>query len=179
MELFQITILLGIFMVIIGSLFFVNRTSLNEAIIEFPRSRGMAYSLMTVGTVWFIFRHILNLSEADFGDYKMLIIAIVIFVFVSSFIFTKDFLAVRGLSIIVLLFAREALDAAYLQEQVARLYLVSITYILIIMALYFGAWPYRMRDFNDWLFKNSNRSKNFGYCVCSSGIIMLASTLKY
>ena len=179
MGLFQVTILLGIVMVITGTLFLVNRSSLNKAIIQFPRSRKMAILLMSIGTVWFIVRHILNLSEADFGDYKMLIIAIVIFVFLSSFIFTKDFLAVRGLSIIVLLFAREALDAAYLQEQVARLYLVSITYILIIMALYFGAWPYRMRDFNDWLFKNSNRSKNFGYCVCSSGIIMLASTLKY
>ena len=109
----------------------------------------------------------------------MIIMAITLFIFASSFIFTKDFLAVRGLSIILLLFAREALDAAYLQEPVARLYFVSLTYVIIVFALYFGAWPYRLRDFNNWLFKFETRSRNFAYCIFISGIIMLASTLKY
>ena len=179
MDLFKFTTFFGIILITLGTLFLLNRSSLNKIIRDFPRSKAMAFSLMTIGLVWFIYRHILNLSEADFGDYKMIIMAITLFIFASSFIFTKDFLAVRGLSIILLLFAREALDAAYLQEPVARLYFVSLTYIMIIFALYFGAWPYRLRDFNNWLFKFETRSRNFGYCIFISGIIMLASTLKY
>ena len=113
--------------------------------------------LLTLSLAWFLFRYVQNLSEADFGKYKLVIGLVAIFIFFGSFALVKDFLAVRSLSILCLFYAREVLDSAWLQDPPARLFLVTITYILIVSALYFGAWPYRFRDFFEWLAENNKR----------------------
>ena len=87
---------------------------------------------MSTGCAWFLYRHVFQLSEADFGDYKLIISLVTLFIFFSSFIFTSDFLAVRGLSIVILLYAREVLDAAFLQEPTSRLVHGSVIYLFII-----------------------------------------------
>ena len=71
----------------------------------------------------------LQLSEADFGEYRLYIGGIAIFIGVSSYVYVRDFLAVRALCILVLFYSREVLDAAFLQEPVTRLFLVSIIYL--------------------------------------------------
>ena len=86
----------------------------------------------------------------------------------------KDFLAVRSLSILCLFYAREVLDSAWLQDPPARLFLVTITYILIVSALYFGAWPYRFRDFFEWLAENSKRVQILSVLLSIIGLTMLA-----
>ena len=130
---------------------------------------------MSVGCIWFLYRHVLNLGEADFGDYKSVITIVTLFILISSFIFTKDFLAVRGFSITLLLYSREVLDAAFLQEPLSRLVLVSITYLLLICALYFGAWPYRMRDLITYLYDKPKRLMVLGYFLLVNSISLFIS----
>ena len=106
---------------------------------------------MTISLGWFLFRYVQNLSEADFGNYKRYWF-VAVFIYFGSFALVKDFLAVRSLSIICLFYSREVLDSAWLQDSPGRLLLLTITYFIIVAALYFGAW-FRFRDFI-WLDKN-------------------------
>ena len=170
MQLFELSILTGVIFLGVGCCFLINNQHINRKLLGFPRSRSLSVFFMTAGTFWFLYRHVMNLSEADFGEYKFFIFFITLFIYFSSFIFTKDFLAVRGLSIIALLYSREVLDAAFLKEPTSRLFLVGIIYLVIVAALYFGAWPYRMRDFLNSVFNNSYAARILGASLSLIGI---------
>ena len=82
--------------------------------------------------------------------------------------------------IIVLLFSREALDAAFLQDQhPTRIVMVSTVYLWIVAALYLSAWPYRLRDFLEWLFGNRTRLKAMGLAMTAHGIFLGILALSY
>ena len=162
MLLLTLTLFTGIILFVAGILFLVRNQKLTQKIQDFPRSKILSIIFMSTGCAWFLYRHVFQLSEADFGDYKLIISLVTLFIFFSSFIFTSDFLAVRGLSIVILLYAREVLDAAFLQEPTSRLVHVSVIYLFIILALYFGAWPYRMRDSLNYLFEKPRRASVLG-----------------
>ena len=169
------TIITASALFVLGSCLLAKNEKLDGLIKNFPRSKKLSILFMSCGCVWFLYRHVFNLGEADFGDYKSVITIVTIFILISSFIFTKDFLAVRGFSIILLLYSREILDAAFLQEPLSRLVLVSMTYLLIICALYFGAWPYRMRDSITYLYENPKRVLIFGYFLIANSISLFIS----
>lgn len=121
----------------------------------------------------------LFLSEADFGNYKLLIGGVAIGVALLSFVYAADFLAVRGWAMLVLLFSREVLDAAFLQDAQSRLVLVSIVYFFIVAALYFGAWPYRMRDLIEWMNRKPGRMEVLGSVILISGLLTSALSFIY
>ena len=121
----------------------------------------------------------MHLSEADFGEYRWYIGGIAIFIGVSSYVYARDFLAVRALCILVLFYSREVLDAAFLQEPVTRLFLVSVIYLLVVAALYFGAWPYKMRDFLDWLFRQVGQAGTFGWTMLGCAFVLLGLSFSY
>ena len=179
MELFGFSILTSLLLFAVGSLFASGRSSIYSLIRGFPRSSKLSVFLLALGLSWFIARHVMHLSEADFGEYRWYIGGIAIFIGVSSYVYVRDFLAVRALCILALFYSREVLDAAFLQEPLTRLFLVSIIYLLIVAALYFGAWPYKMRDFLDWLFDKSARPARFGWAMLGCAVVLLGLSFSY
>ena len=172
MSLFQATLATGFALMALGlPLLLVNKLARGLAI-RFPRSKPVATVTMIVGTGWFLMRHVLNLSDADFGDYKGLITIISLAILLFSFLYLPDFLAVRGTSILVLLYAREAIDAAFQQEPSSRVFMVGAVYVAIVLALYLSAWPYRLRDFFDWLFQKDIRVKAIGATMACYGLFL-------
>ena len=172
MSLFQTSLISGLFLSALGFILIIPKASIRSVIIDFPRSKKLSFLFVSFATAWFLWRHVAFLSEADFGDYKLLIGGIALATALLSFYFTPDFLAVRGLSMIVLLWAREVLDTAFLHTSYSRLVLVSTIYLLIIVALYFGAWPYKMRDCLGWFYKEIVRMKFLGGIVFTLGLII-------
>ena len=179
MDLFIYTILTSLGLLLAGFTFVLNNDVWNRYIRSFPRSTKLSLLFMGLSLVWFLVRHVSNLSEADFGEYKILIGTIGIGIAVGAFFFVNDFLAVRGLSVLLLFFSRELLDSAFLHESQSRLPLVSIIYLIIVLSLYFGAWPYRIRDFFTWIFDQANRSRNFGMVLILLGVVLGVSTFAY
>ena len=179
MNLFEYSILTAIFLLVAGTAFAVDRSTLNSLIRKFPRSQKLAILFLSIGMAWFAFRHVKNLSDADFGEHRILIGAIALLICVSSYVFVRDFLAVRALCILCLFYSREVLDAAFLQEPNARLFLVSIIYLLVVLSLYLGAWPYRTRDFLNWLFGNPSRSSKFGLAIAGCGLVLFGVSFTY
>ena len=132
-----------------------------------------------LSTVWFLWRHVAFLSEADFGNYKLLIGTIALGVAILSFVFVPDFLAVRGLAMLILLWAREILDAAFLHESDTRLFLVIVVYFLIVGALYYGAWPYKIRELLEWMNLRASRFIVAGWAFSATGVLILLLSFTY
>lgn len=150
-----------------------------EVIRKFLRSQKASILLLAIGLFWFLFHHVQNLGEADFGEYKFIIGLIGVFIAVSSYFFINDFLAVRALCILLLFYSRLALDSAFLQEPQSRLFLVTVIYFIVMCAIYFGAWPYRLRDLLNWLYGNSKRSILLGVSFICYSLVLLGVALSY
>src|SRR2546421_6318200 len=76
---------------------------------KFPRSTLWGYALMLLGTGWFLY----NLSQesiADFAVYKNVLFLGFAAVGIASCFYVQDFLAVRGLAVVLLLLAKLMVD---------------------------------------------------------------------
>ncbi len=172
MDLYAFTLLTGFLLLALGGFFVSNPEKTEASAKGFPRSGIAAYVSMTLAAGWFLYRHVQHLSQADFGDYKTHIGVFTVVLLLLSFRFLPDFLAVRGVAALTLFYAREVLDAAFLQEPQSRLFLVSVIYLGIVAALYLGAWPYRLRDFLDWLYAARSRPRMLGGALAGYGLLL-------
>jgi hypothetical protein len=162
-----------------GIFFLRNKSSLSQEVMIWLRDGRVALVLMGLGSAWFL-NNVLNLREADFGDYKYHLFAFFGAVAVGSWFFARDFLGVRGGAILVLLLAELFLRSVFGHyEAPQRLVLVSGCYLAIVAALYFGALPYRLRDFFEWLLARSNRPRLCGAGFVVYGLALLLTAFSY
>src|SRR5436189_2700544 len=80
-----------------------------QSVRKFPRSLAWGYTLMLLGTAWFLW----NLSQesiSDFASYKSVLEFGFAGIGLASCVFVQDFLAVRGLAVVLLLLARLMVD---------------------------------------------------------------------
>jgi hypothetical protein len=131
------------------------------------------------GAAWFL-KNIWNLSPADFGDYRGILFIGFGLVAVLAFKCIPDFLAVRGICVFALMAAMPLLDAAYMEyAHPARLFLVSLVYGVIALAIWLGAQPWRARDFLEWLFARPARARSLGGAMAAYGILLAIVALSY
>jgi hypothetical protein len=178
MSLFTATLITAIVLLAFGVILFMDNPKVRDIAHSWPRSQNAAIVFMTIGGLWFL-NHVFHLEKADFGDYKHYLMVGFAAVGVLSFKYLPDFLAVRGLGIIILLAAHEVLSSAYMQEPASRLWLVTFIYILIALTLYVGASPYRMRDFTNWLYDGHSRPKLLGGFLAIYGLILAGVAFNY
>ena len=142
--------------------------------------RSTKASVITFGGSGLWFLYVLSqLGESDFGNIKELLIAVFGGAGLLAFFYLNDFLSVRGLCVFSLLIAREFLDSAFMQEPSSRLVLVSLSYVLVVAALYLGAIPYRLRDFFTFLFEKQIRAKAFGFSMLACAAALIAASFAY
>src|SRR5436190_19648151 len=78
---------------------------------KFARSQAWGFFLMPLGTLWFLF-NLNNESISDFAAYKNLMLLGFGAVGMGTCFFVRDYLAVRGLSVVLLLLAWFTLNYA-------------------------------------------------------------------
>lgn len=171
MSLFTATLILSLLLTLKGTLCLLNPNWVKKTTQRFYRDNFMAYILFGSASLGFLW-HILHLGEADYGQYKGLIFIGFALISLGSFLFVKEFLAVRGWAIILLLLSKEFLDAAFLEEPTGRLFLVGFTYLMILIALYIAALPYKLRDLTDWLFAKISRVRIFALSFLLYGLLL-------
>jgi hypothetical protein len=104
---------------------------------------------MLLGTAWFIWN--VNVEPiADFTAFKPYMIAAFAAVGVGSCIFVQDFLAVRGLAVMLLLLGKLMVDTGrpHLGESPFVLVIQVWAYVLIVAGIWFTVTPWKLRD---WL----------------------------
>lgn len=151
------------------------------AVRKFPRSLPWGWALMLVGTGWFVW----NLGQesiSDFAAYQGYMMMAFAAIGIFSCIFVQDFLAVRGLAVVLLLLAKLMVDSGrpYLSHTPFALVIQAWAYVFVIAGLWLTVSPWRLRDFINWDTATEKRIKTccslrlaFGLFVAVLGLTVL------
>ena len=131
----------------------LNPAKFAAAVRKFPRSLPWGYALMLIG-----------FAAVGLG----------------TCVFVQDFLAVRGLAVVLLLLAKLMVDTG--RPMLAQTHWVLViqtwAYALVLGGMWFTVSPWRLRDFLEWATANEKRIKigcgmrlAFGLFVAGLGIL--------
>ena len=155
-----------------------NPTAFGVAVRKFPRSVPWGVALMLLGTAWFVW----NVSQepiSDFASIKTPLLIGFAAVGLGSCVFVQDFLAVRGLAVVLLLLAKLMVDTGrpYLSQTSLVLVIQGWAYLLVIAGLWLTISPWRLRDMLNWATATEKRIKvgcgirlAFGLLVAALGV---------
>jgi hypothetical protein len=106
---------------------------------------------MLLATGWFAWNVHVE-PVADFSVFKPYMIAGFIAVGILSCIFVRDFLAVRGLAVVLLLLAKLMVDTGrpHLGQSPWVLLIQVWAYGLVVLGIWFTVTPWRLRDLLNW-----------------------------
>ncbi len=167
----------GLFLLALGAALASGRSTVSAGLKSLPRSPSAALLFFGAGSLWFLW-HVWHLSPADFGEYRTILTIAFAAIAALSFKYVPDFLAVRGLAILMLLTAAVLLDATYMVYG-RVLFMKAIVYVGIALALYLGASPYRLRDFFGWLFQRPGRARGLGFGLAAYGALLAVIAFTY
>ncbi|MCD8481247.1 MAG: hypothetical protein LR015_00365 [Verrucomicrobia bacterium] len=95
----------------------------------------------------------------------------------------RDFLAVRGAAVLILVAALEGLKSAFAQyESPQRLLLVAFIYLMIVLALFLGTVPFYWRNFHEWLYRDRGSlllPRVLGSVLTGYGLLLCIVTFTY
>lgn len=178
MSLYLATLLPGVLLVLAGALLLWNDPRVEVLLRAFPRSRRAAAVLFGAASIWLLVR-VANLGEADFGNYRAILVPVFALLALGAFRYAPDFLAVRGACALHLLAAKNLLDAAFLQEPPQRLILVTTVYAGIFLAMWLAVSPWRARDFIAWLQRSPVRVRALGGLLAAHGAVLAITAHTY
>jgi hypothetical protein len=180
MKLSLLTILLGVGMGLPQVYGLVQPARLASAARKFPRNLPAGIFLMLLGTAWFLW-NVNSEPIADFSVFKPYMLGAFIAVGVLSCIFVQDFLAVRGLAVLLLLLAKLMLDTGrpHLVESSWVLVFQGWAYLFVVLGIWFTITPWRLRDLINWATASAARVRilcliRLGFAAC---IVMLGVTV--
>ena len=153
-------------------------TAFAAAVRKFPRSVPWGVALMLLGTAWFLWNLSLE-SISDFAAYKPHMMAGFAAVGIGSCIFVQDFLAVRGLAVVLMLLAKLMVDTGRPLLPVTHWTWVIQTwaYVLVVAGIWLTISPWRLRDLLNWATATEDRVRfgsaarlAFGLFVAALGL---------
>jgi hypothetical protein len=181
MSLFVATLLPGLLLAALGGLLCWNGAPVAANARALPRSTRAAWILFGGAALGFLWR-LSRTGEADLIFFQTPAPVMIAFgaLAVLAFIYTPDFLAVRGLAVLMLLAAEPLLAAAYMEwSHPQRLLMVTAVYLGLAASLYLAAYPFRLRDFFEWLFRTPGRARLIGAVILAYGVATSAAAFTY
>ena len=176
----NLSVLLGVFLAAVSGYSLAKPDAVARALRAFPRANAPGYVLMLAATAWFLW----NIRIEDMADYREIKHWFYIgfgAVGIGSCIFLRDFLAVRGLAVFMLLLAKLMLDTqrnymlatpeAYMSEW--RLVFAVWAYMIIVMSMWLVISPWRMRDMIEWMLAKPGRLVVKGWFRLGFGILLI------
>lgn len=157
-----LSILLGVGMGVPQVIGITQPAKLSAAVRRFPRNLPLGVGLMLLGTAWFVWN--VNIEPiADFSAFKPYMMAGFAAVGVLSCIYVQDFLAVRGLAVVLLLLGKLMVDTGrpHLGESPFVLVIQAWAYAFVIAGICFTIWPWKLRDLLDWATATESRTRLF------------------
>jgi hypothetical protein len=160
MKLSLLSVLLGVGMGLPQVYGLARPAQLAAAARKFPRNLAAGVALMLLGTAWFVW-NVNNEPIADFSAFKPYMIAGFIAVGVGSCIFVQDFLAVRGLAVVLLLFGKLLVDTGrpHLGESPFVIFIQAVAYVYVVLGMCFTIWPWKLRDLINWATATEARTR--------------------
>jgi len=109
-KLSTLSICLGLLVAAINLFGLVQPAQFAAAARKFPRSLPVGYFFMALGAAWFIW-NVHGESLADFEPLKPYLYTLFVAVGLGACLFVQDFLAVRGLAVVLMLLAKLMVDS--------------------------------------------------------------------
>jgi len=127
---------------------------------KFPRHVPTGIALMLLGTLWFLW----NVQQEPIADFAAIKPHMMIFfaaIGLGACIFVQDFLAVRGLAVVLLLLGKLMVDTGrpHLGDTPWVLLIQTWAYVLVVAGIWFTVSPWRLRDFLLWATATEKRVK--------------------
>ena len=177
----NLSIVLGVFLVAVAGYSLARPAAVGQAMRAFPRANAPGYVLILAATAWFLW----NIQSEDMADYREIKHWFYIgfgAVGIGSCFYLRDFLAVRGLAVFMLLLAKLMLDTQrhyMLDTPVAhvsewRLVFPVWAYMIIVMSMWMVISPWRMRDMIQWMLAKPRRLAAKGWFRLGFGILLIA-----
>lgn len=160
MKLSLLSVLLGLGMGLPQVYGLAKPAQLAAAVKRFPRNFALGVVLMLLGTAWFVW--LVNGEPiADFSAFKPYMMAGFIAVGVLSCVFVQDFLAVRGLAVVMLLLAKLMVDTGrpHLGESPYVVVIQAWAYVFVVLGIWFTIVPWKLRDILAWATATEARTR--------------------
>lgn len=127
---------------------------------KFPRHIPIGVALMVLATVWFLYNLSLE-SIADFAAFKPHMMVAFAAIGLGTCIFVHDFLAVRGLAVVLLLLAKLMVDTGrpHLGDSSWVLVFQGWAYVFAVAGIWLTISPWRLRNWIEWNTANVNRTR--------------------
>jgi hypothetical protein len=162
MKLSLLSILLGVGMGVPQVYGLARPAQLAAAARRLPRNVPGGVALMLLGTAWFLW--IVNAEPiADFSAYKPMMMIAFAAVGLLTCVFIQDFLAARGLAVLLLLLGKLMLDTGrpHLGESAWVLVIQAWAYIWIVTGIWFTITPWKLRDLIEFATATEARTRLF------------------
>jgi hypothetical protein len=160
MTLSFLSVLLGVGMGLPQVLGLARPAQLAAAAKKFPRNLPVGVGLMLLGTAWFVW-NVNREPIADFSAFKPYMMAGFVAIGVLSCVFVQDFLAVRGLAVVLLLLGKFMVDTGrpHLAQSPFVLVIQTWAYVLVVAGIWFTITPWKLRDFIEWATATESRTR--------------------
>ena len=168
----NLSMILGALALAKGVYFITAAKKACEIIKAFPRNDNAGYLLILISMVWFL----LILKDENMADFEKYRTAFNVFILASgigSCLYLKDYLAVRGAAVLMMLIAKLIVDTARFHESEWRLVFVTAAYLMVIGGMWFTVSPWRMRDLFAWGTADEKRFKILCGFRIGFGILLL------
>ena len=158
MKLSQLSLILGLGLVVSHALAFAQPGRAMQWLRRFPRNVPVGVFLMLLGTAWFEW-NLMGETLEDIAHYKTLLLVFFPVVGVACCIYVTDYLAVRGLTVVLLLMAYVSCETARWHPSLWRDVITGWAYVWVLSALWLSVQPWRLRDWLNWLTATESRFK--------------------
>jgi hypothetical protein len=140
---------------------------------KFPRNIPLGVLLVLLGTAWFLYNLSLE-SIADFAAFKPHMMVAFAAIGLGTCIVVHDFLAVRGLAVLLLLLAKLMVDTGspHLADSSWVLVNQAWAYIFVVAGIWFTISPWRLRDWIAWNTANENRLRAVSLIRLAFGVFV-------
>jgi hypothetical protein len=158
MRLSLLSILLGVGMSVPQVYALAKPAQFTAAARKLPRNVPVGIALMLLGTAWFLW--IVNQEPiADFSSFKPYMMTAFAAIGVLTCVFVQDFLAARGLAVVLLLLGKLMVDTGrpHLGESPFVLVIQTWAYVLIVAGIWFTVTPWKLRDLIEFATATENR----------------------
>jgi len=172
-KLSTLSICLGLFSAALNLIGLISPARFGTGLRKFPRSIPAGWVLTLAGTAWFIWI-VHHESLADFESLKPLLFTLFVGVGLGTCFFVQDFLAVRGLSVLLLLLGKLMVDAERWAASEWRLVIAVWAYAMVLCGMWFTISPWRMRDLVYWGTANESRIRVTSAVRFAFGIFVAA-----
>lgn len=139
---------------------------------SFPRNKPAGTILTIVLAAWFFW--LVKVSDlGEFSNWRDLVLYLTPVSAVLAIFYMQEFLAVRALGGLVLMAAEPILESAFLRDEQSRLLLVALTFVWIIVGMFWVGMPYTLRDQVSWVSATEKRWRAAAFAGLAYGTLLV------